>query len=95
MTGIIIWWGRIPTQRNFGIVEVKNADFSVDKYFLHRRNIIKMVPEFPAEDQIVKFEISPEKPRPGKLPEAIQAELYNSKAEIAGLELLASKEGAR
>jgi hypothetical protein len=80
--GTVLWWGQHKTQRNYGIAEVKNADYSIEKFFLHRKNFIKCVPAVPAIDQIAVFDVSQEPPLEGRLPEAINIEIYNSKDEM-------------
>jgi hypothetical protein len=83
--GQIIWWGRY----NYGIVETKNRDYSVEKFFLHRRNVIKCVPDKPAADSIVVFDMSTTPQPEGKLPVAINAEVYTSMEEALRLTTVA------
>jgi hypothetical protein len=80
--GTILWWGQHKTQRNYGIVEVKNADCSIEKYFLHRKNFIKCVPDLPSIDMMAVFDVSPEPPLEGKLREGINIEIYQSKEQM-------------
>jgi hypothetical protein len=77
--GKILWWGE--GYRTFGIIEVKKPDFSVETFFLHRKNVIKLVPDKPAADHIVVFDISAVPQAEGKLPLAVNAEVYASLEE--------------
>ena len=86
--GRIIYWNQA---RHFGVVEHReawNGGFKVANYFLHQSKIVFMMAE-PQIDYFVRFEPGKLTPLPGRLPEAGNAEVYETAEQAEKVELKA------
>ena len=82
LQGKIVWW----SDKGFGSVEVKHADFSVERYFLHSAAVIRCVPDAPAVGHRVVFEPDTARKlkKPTDLVPAINAEIYLAPVKDGG-----------
>jgi hypothetical protein len=74
-------------ERGFGIISVKGGNFQIEKFFLPFVSVIICEPETPHYGCIVRFNVSSNKPNPGKLPLAIDAEIYEPATVAVAAEL--------
>jgi len=63
-------------QKEFGIATVKCEGYRIERFFLPFSNVVVCEPEKPYRGCVVLFNVSSSKPHPGKLPLAIEAEVY-------------------
>lgn len=73
--GILEWWNH---KKKFGLCVVKNADFSIQRYFIHMNQVVKCIPDVPGADNVVRFVPSTEKPKVGQHHAALNVEIFES-----------------
>jgi hypothetical protein len=82
MKGTLIYWN---ARKFFGIVEVKTRQdigWRIDKYFLHASQIKFQTVEQIHESCWVRFELRNRPAKPGLLPDAGSAEVFESLKEL-------------
>ncbi len=77
--GILEWWN---PKKKFGLCVVKNADFSIQRYFIHMSNVVKCIPDLPGVDNVVRFVPSTEKPKIGQHYAALNVEIFETQEQL-------------
>ena len=87
--GILEWWN---AKKKFGIAVSKDVDFSLQRFYVHMSRVVKCIPDVPKADDVIVFEPSTEKPKPGHQYAALNVEIYASREQVEAEKQLNTEE---
>jgi hypothetical protein len=78
--GKLTWWNHT---RGFGICESKNADYSLQRFYVHVAKITRCVPDTPKINCWLRFDVSPELPKRSQdVPAALNVEVFETQEQL-------------